>query len=158
MSKKNKKPKAHSNAVVSLREITRETVESILELEVAPKQEEFVATNAESLAEALFSPEAWYRAIYADETPVGFVMLSVKPEVPRYSLWRFMIGAEYQGKGYGKRAVELVIDQVRTMPGAKELLLSYVPGKGNPRKFYQKLGFEETGEVDDDEIVMRLLL
>ena len=157
MSKKNKK-KAHSNAVVSLREITRETVESILELEVAPKQEEFVATNAVSLAEALFSPEAWYRAIYADETPVGFVMLSVKLEVPRYSLWRFMIGAEYQGNGYGKRALELVIDQVRTMPGAKELLLSYVPGKGNPRKFYQKLGFEETGEVDDDEIVMRLPL
>ncbi len=85
-------------------------------------------------------------------------MLSVEPEVPRYSLWRFMIGAEYQGKGYGKRALELVIDHVRTMPGAKELLLSYVPGKGNPRKFYQKLGFEETGEVDDDEIVMRLLL
>ena len=156
MSKK--KPKANSKAVVSLREITRETVESILELEVAPKQEEFVATNAQSLAEALFSPEAWYRAIYADETPVGFVMLSVEPEVPRYFLWQFMIGAEYQGKGYGKRALELVIDHVRTMPGAKELLLSYVPGKGNPREFYQKLGFEETGEMDDDEIVMRLLL
>ncbi len=153
-----KKPKANAKAVVSLREITRETVESILELEVAPKQEKFVATNAVSLAEALFSPEAWYRAVYADETPVGFVMLSVEPEVPRYFLWQFMIGAEYQGKGYGKRALELVIDQVRTMPGAKELLLSYEPGKGNPRKFYQKLGFEETGEVDDDSIFMRLLL
>ncbi|GHP00106.1 N-acetyltransferase [Reticulibacter mediterranei] len=156
MSKK--KTKVSSNAVVSLREITRETVESILELEVTPRQEAFVATNAQSLAEALFSPEAWYRAIYADETPVGFAMLSVKPEVPCYYLWRFMIGAEYQGKGYGKRALELVIAHVRTLPGARELLLSYAPGKGNPRKFYQKLGFEETGEVDDDEIVMRLLL
>jgi diamine N-acetyltransferase len=156
MSKK--KSKANSKAVVSLREITRETVESIIDLEVAPKQENFVASNAQSLAEALFSPEAWYRAIYADETPVGFVMLSVKPEVPRYFLWRFMIGAEYQGKGYGKRALELVIEHVRTLPGAKEFLLSYMPGKGNPGKFYQKLGFEETGEMDDDEIVMRLLL
>jgi diamine N-acetyltransferase len=156
MSKK--KPKANSKAVVSLREITRETVESIIDLEVAPKQEKFVASNAESLAEALFSPDAWYRAIYADETPVGFVMLSIKPEVPHYYLWRFMIGAEYQGKGYGKRALELVIEHVRTLPGAKELTLSYTPGKGSPRKFYQQFGFEETGEWDDDEIVMRLLL
>src|SRR5689334_438492 len=100
MSKK--KSKANSKVAISLREITRETVENILELEVTRKQEAFVATNVQSLAEALFSPEAWYRAIYADETPVGFVMLSVEPEVPRYYLWRFMIGAEYQGKGYGK--------------------------------------------------------
>ena len=144
---------------IALREITKHNLSDILKLKVAPEQERFVAPNAVSIAQAYFDREvAWFRAIYADDTPVGFVMLSVEPVVPRYSLWRFMIGAKYQGKGYGKRAVELVIDHVRTLPGAKELLLSYVPGKGNPRAFYQKLGFEETGEMDDDEIVMRLLL
>ncbi|NER81295.1 MAG: hypothetical protein F6K42_17360 [Leptolyngbya sp. SIO1D8] len=60
---------------VSLREITADTVRTITDLDVAPEQAHFVASNAISLAEALFAPEAWYRAIYHGETPVGFVML-----------------------------------------------------------------------------------
>jgi len=60
---------------VSLREITAETVRTITQLSVAPDQNQFVAPNAVSLAQALFAPEAWYRAIYLGEEPVGFVML-----------------------------------------------------------------------------------
>lgn len=52
----------------------------------------------------------------------------------------------------------LVIDHVRGLPGAKELLTSYVPGEGNPSPFYYKLGFEETGEIEDVEKVLRLEL
>ena len=72
-------PKGHipgTRAVlVSLREITSETVRQITRLSVSPEQQRFVASNAISLAEALFSPNAWYRAIYAGESPAGFVML-----------------------------------------------------------------------------------
>ncbi|MFN7569839.1 MAG: hypothetical protein ACK5TK_00070 [Betaproteobacteria bacterium] len=60
---------------VSLREITADTVRQIIALAVAPEQQRFVASYAVSLAQALFTPEAWYRAIYADEEPAGFVML-----------------------------------------------------------------------------------
>jgi hypothetical protein len=51
---------------VTLREISAATVRQITDLAVAPEQQRFVATNAVSLAEALFTPEAWYRAVYAD--------------------------------------------------------------------------------------------
>ena len=60
---------------VSLREITAETVRRITSLSVNPDQQRFVASNAVSLAEALFSEEAWYRAVYVGESPAGFVML-----------------------------------------------------------------------------------
>ena len=60
---------------VTLRTITAQTVRTIINLQVSPQQRHLVAPNAVSLAEALFHPEAWYRAVYADEDPVGFVML-----------------------------------------------------------------------------------
>lgn len=145
-------------ATVSLREITQETVNSILNLRVTKEQEQFVASNAVSIAQAHFSEDAWFRAIYADETPVGFLMLSDQPDKGAYYLWRFMIDAQHQGKGYGRCALELLIDHVKTRPNAKELFLSHVPGPGSPENFYLKLGFEHTGEQTGEELVMKLTL
>ena len=146
------------DAEVSLREVTAETVRDVCRLTVAPGQERFVAPNSVSIAEAYFCEEAWFRAIYAEETPVGFLMLYDDPQRPEYYLWRFMIAHEHQGKGYGRRAIELLIEHVRTRPKAEELLTSYVPGEGGPEGFYRGLGFEPTGEVDEGEIVVSLRL
>jgi diamine N-acetyltransferase len=141
---------------VSLREITKETLRQVLRLKVAPSQEGFVANNAISIAEAHFSPDrAWFRAIYADGAPVGFLMLEDDPSRPSYFLWRLMIDADHQGRGIGRRAIELLVDHVRTRPGATELLTSCVPGEGGPGPFYEKLGFAYTGDVDEGELVMR---
>lgn len=143
---------------VSLREITEETVNSILNLRVTKAQEQFVASNAVSIAQAHFSSAAWFRAIYADETPVGFLMLADQPDKGEYFLWRFMVDVQHQGKGYGRRALELLIEHVKTRPNAKELFLSHVPGPGSPEDFYRKLNFEHTGEQVDEELVMKLTL
>jgi diamine N-acetyltransferase len=143
---------------VSLREVTADTVREICRLRVAPDQEGFVAPVAVSIAEAYFSPKAWFRAIYAGDTPVGFVMLEDDAEARQYYLWRLLVDAGHQGKGYGRRAVELLCDYVRSRPGATELLTSWVPGERGPEGFYRRLGFELTGEVDEDEVVARLPL
>lgn len=143
-------------APVTLRPVTAATVRAICALEPAESQKRFVAPNAVSMAEASFHDEAWYRAIYSGEEPVGFVMLQLDKKKPEYSVWRFMIAAGRQGRGYGEAAMRRVIEHVRTQPGARELLLSYVPGEGSPEGFYRRLGFEPTGEVADGEVVMRL--
>jgi diamine N-acetyltransferase len=143
---------------VSLREVTAETVRAVCRLEVRPEQRGFVAPNAVSIAQAYFEPRAWFRAVYADDTPVGFVMLHDDPEAPEYYLWRFMIAAEHQGKGYGREALDLVVDYVRSRPRATVLLSSYVPGDEGPGEFYRRYGFTETGEVDEDELVIQLEL
>lgn len=145
-------------AIVELREVTGETVRAICRLEVAPEQTAFVAPNAVSFAEAYFEPKAWFRAIYADDEPVGFAMLSLDPEQPEYYLWRLMIAAGAQGHGYGRAAVRLVVDHVRTLPRATELLVSWVPADGGPEPFYHGLGFIPTGEIHDGEVVARLAL
>jgi diamine N-acetyltransferase len=147
---------------VSLRELTAATFWPVLKLKVAPDQEQFVAPNVTSVAEAYFSDRAWFRGVYAGETPVGFLMIELpdpaagEAERSVYFLWRFMIAAEHQGCGYGRHALELLIDHLRTGRGATRLLTSYVPGEGSPGDFYRRLGFVETGEVEEGERVMAL--
>lgn len=143
---------------VSLREITEDTVRTICDLKVDDSQQKFVAPNAVSIAQAYFSDKAWFRAIYADESPVGFLMLEKDTEKPEYFLWRMMTDDKYQRMGFGYKAMRLLIDYVKTLPRAAELLTSCVPGDGSPEGFYRKLGFERTGEMDGIEAIMRLPL
>src|SRR5947208_1127604 len=98
--------------LISLREITADTVHQITSLSVSPEQQRFVASNAISLAQALFSPDAWYRAIYAGESPAGFVMLydesmrASPPLHPQVALWRFMVDSQFQRRGVGTTALD----------------------------------------------------
>lgn len=149
---------------VTLREVTDENRERVLAVRVAPAQTRFVGTVAEALRDAQDFPEAkpWYRAIYADDEPVGFVMLSwnVTPEPPRiigpWFLWKLLVDERHQRRGYGREAIRLVADIVRAK-GAVELLTSCVQGEGGPEPFYRRLGFSPTGELDENgEIILAL--
>jgi len=152
----NQKPTVEST--VSLREVTENSVREICNLDVSPEQRKFVAPNGTSIAQAYFSDKAWFRAIYADETPVGFLMLEEDPGKPEYYLWRFMIDKRYQGMRFGQRAMELFIAHVVKQPNATELLTSVVQELGGPQEFYEKIGFKLTGEYDDGEAMMSLVL
>ncbi len=140
-------------AQVSLEPLTAETCRAVMKLAVAPSQTGFVASNAVSIAQAHFSEVAWFRGIYAEGVPVGFVMLALNDEP---YLWRLMIDARHQGRGYGRQAMRQIIAFARQRPGAAGMWLSFVPGEGNPSPFYRSLGFVETGEIDEGERVMRL--
>jgi diamine N-acetyltransferase len=150
--------------MIALREITAETVRGIIGLAVAPGQQGFVAPNAVSLAQALFWPEAWYRAICADDAPVGFVMLfdeslrPAPPERPAVGIWRFMIDARFQRCGYGAAALRQVIAHVRAKGAFSVLEVSCVPGPGCPEPFYLRAGFRHTGRLDEGEVVLELPL
>ncbi len=146
------------SAKVTLREISEENLDDVLNLKVAAAQEQFVANNARSIAQAHFSKHAWFRAIYADETPVGFLMIYDDPAGPTYFLWRLMVDERYQKLGFGRQAMDALVKHVKMRPGADALGTSYVPGEGTPGEFYKRLGFVETGEVDEGEIVVTLNL
>ncbi|GIK85735.1 MAG: hypothetical protein BroJett026_12160 [Betaproteobacteria bacterium] len=148
-------------AAVTLREITAETVLAVCRLDVAPAQAGLVAPNAVSIAQAHFEPAAWFRAVCADDEPVGFVMLydptrTPAPEAgPQVAfLWRFMIDARHQGRGYGGRALALAVGHARTLPGVTRLRTSYVERPGNASPLYLRAGFAPTGELDGAEIVL----
>jgi len=144
---------------VSLREITRDTLSAVLRLKVAPEQEQFVASNAQSLAQAHFEPVTpWYRAIYVGDEPAGFAMVEYDLRDEVWFLWRFMVDARFQGRGVGRRAIQMIFDHVRSQPHGTLLLTSCVPAPGGPGPFYEKMGFTYTGEEEEGELVMRRAL
>jgi diamine N-acetyltransferase len=136
---------------VSLREITGKNLGSVLSLEVTEKQKQvYPRSNAYSIAEGHYPPDddpVWIRAIYAGETPVGFLMTSEAPDQGQYFLWRLMIDARHQRKGYGLRAVELLIERIKDSPNPSALVTSHLEDDGDAGTFYKKLGFNYTGEV-----------
>ena len=151
---------------VTLREITAENEQAVRALRTTTAQEKFVSTVADTLSEAERSPNEnpWLRAIYADEQVIGLVMVAwdFVPEPPHadgpYFLWKLIIDAQHQRKGYGREAMRQVIDLVRA-DGAAEIITSYVEGEGNPFPFYERLGFVSRGDLDPEgEIMLRLAL
>ena len=146
---------------VRLEPITEDNVKAVYELTVAPGQEDFVAPNAWSLAQALAEAAiAWPRAIVAGDEVVGFLMLEIDPDEKDgrpYWLWRLMVGAAFQGRGHGAAALALALDEVRRR-GGSEIYTSWVDAEGGPGPFYLKRGFAPTGEIDDEEVVARLVL
>ncbi len=147
--------------MVTLEPIDEGNLAAVFELDVAPSQRGFVARNPWSLAQARAEKDvAWPRAIVADGEVVGFLMLEIDPDDSDgrcFYLWRLMVGAEQQGRGFGARAIAAACDEVRARGGA-ELYTSWVEGEGGPGPFYMKLGFVPTGEIDDGETVARLTL
>ena len=147
-----------ASSTVTLRDITEDNVRPVMRLDVTEVQQNFVAPNSVTIAEPAYATEAWLQAVYADESPVGLLLLSERPSVPRFYLWRFMIDHRFQGLGFGRAAMHHIFDRVRTFPEGAELFLTYVPGDDGPREFYARLGFEDTGVVHGEEHEMRIAL
>ena len=146
---------------VTLREITSQNIKAVLELNVSKGQKKiYPRSNGYSIAEGLFPLDndvVWMRVIYAGDVPVGFVMTSEAPDRGEYLIWRLMVDAKHQGKGYGSRAVKLLIKRIKASPNVKKLVTSHLDGEGNAGPFYQKLGFKYTGEIlQGHEHVMEL--
>jgi diamine N-acetyltransferase len=150
--------------MVSLRPITESNRDAVEALRVSPAQEQFVSGVAESLLEATQEPDgrALYWAVYAEETPVGFVMISDEVGSPDYIphfLWKLLIDERYQGQGFGAATLDLIVEYFRGRPGVDVLWTSAGRGNGSPIAFYERYGFAQTGEiVFDDEVLLRLEL
>ena len=160
--------------MLRLEKVTGKNVWSILKLSVSQEQESFVAPNDVSIIEAYTAiTENGYAfpfGIYEDDIPVGFLMVGFDaddywedaPSIARgnYNLWRLMIDKNYQKKGYGKEAVRLVLEFIKTFPCGKAdfCWLSYEPENEVAKRLYHSFGFAETGEMDGDEIIAVLKL
>lgn len=154
-----------SDVTISLREITEDNAASVRALGTRPDQERFVSSVVDSVADAAEIPEAnpWVRAVYADDLPVGSVMLAtnVDPQpagiIGPWFLWKRLIDHRHQRLGYGHEVMRQLVELIRN-EGATELLTSYARGDGSPVAFYEALGFVPTGAIHDGEVLARLTL
>ena len=160
--------------MVRIEKINAKNVWDILKLHVSKEQEPFVAPNGLSLIEAYIAiignGHAFPFGVFEDEVPVGFVMVGYDvdesfenpPQIAygNYSLWRLMIDEKYQRRGYGRQALRLALEFVRTFPCGKAeyCYLSYEPENAGAKRLYSEFGFQENGEMDGEEIVAVLKL
>jgi diamine N-acetyltransferase len=141
---------------VTLRNITMANFRECLKLEVAEHQKGFVASNMFSLAEAKADSVSHPCAIYSGEAMVGFIMYDFEPKESRGYISRLMVDKQFQGRGYGRAAMKIVIARLTEIPDCREIQTSYAPGNAVAAKLYADLGFETTGEFVDDEAIVRM--
>ena len=149
--------------MVSLKRLSASNRAEAEALSVSPSQEGFVSNVAQSLREAAEHPDAQpiYWVVYDDDVPVGFVMIAdevLSSEYVRHYLWKLLIDERYQGKGYGTVVLDLIVEYFRARPGVEVLTTSAGQGEGSPIPFYERYGFERTGEVDEGEVVLQFKL
>ncbi len=122
-------------------------------------QDKFVSHPIRSLAQAyVYYNQCTPFAIYKDTTIIGYVMVIYDYDEETYNIWHMMIDEKYQGKGYGTEAVELCIDYIKSKPfgESNDIILSCNMNNPHAIHIYEKLGFKDTGERDNDEIIMKL--
>ena len=158
---------------MELVKIDNKNVWNIVKLKVCDDQSNFVAANDYSIIEAYATVSSGYVALpfglYEEETPVGFVMIGYgsigdeeEPQIVNdsYCIWRFMIDERFQGRWLGRKAMEAVLNYIRTYPCGKAdyCWLSYEPENKAAKSLYSKFGFAENGEMDGEEVIAVLKL
>jgi diamine N-acetyltransferase len=147
--------------VVSLRPIDRSNQDAVEGLSVSAAQRQFVSGVADSLREASEHPGAramWW-GVYAEDTPVGFVMISDEVDGPPYIsqyLWKLLIDERYQRRGYGTATLDLIVEYFRGRPGVEAIWTCAGQGEDSPIPFYERYGFEQTGDLWGGEVKLRL--
>lgn len=157
-----------------LKKVDGNNVWDILKLGVSESQKDYVAANDVNIIEAYTAitgnGHAFPFGIYDGDKPVGFLMIGFDvddywtdaPEIAKgnYNLWRLMIDKNHQNRGFGREAVQLALDSIKSLPcGESEYCwLSYEPENEVARRLYRSYGFEETGEMDGEELIAVLKL
>ena len=159
---------------IHLEKILWDDYDKFTRLKVNKEQKDFVAPNADSLIDAYFAMteekmDVYTLGIYYGRKAVGFIMLAYNcpwathyyglPE-KYYYIWRFMIDKKYQGQGFGKEALRLTIEFLKTFPSGKSeaCWLSYEPENEVARNLYLKLGFVERLDLHKEDMEIPAIL
>jgi diamine N-acetyltransferase len=139
---------------VTLRPLTKENWHECIRLQVTDEQKQYVASNLYSIAETRFEPTSVPLVIYAGDEGEEKMVVFVMYDSSDYYIARFMIDSRYQGKGYGRAAMQLLLEQFEREGAYPTATLSYVPGNEIAEHMYETAGFRKTGEMHDGEVVM----
>lgn len=132
---------------MEFREINKSNYWDCMELTIDESQEGFVADNKQSLVEAAYEDGLYTLGIYLEETMIGFVLYDYDETIPGWSMSRFMIGKQFQGKGYGKQAAIAFLEYFKTKHIADKIYISVSLENMVAHKMYSSIGFTEVKEV-----------
>ncbi|MGN7386010.1 GNAT family N-acetyltransferase [Sporosarcina sp. SAFN-015] len=144
--------------MLHLETITKDNWFKAISLRVREDQVNFVASNAVSLAQLNFLENFHAKGIYLGEEMIGFALYGIDEDDHEYWIYRMMIDQKHQGKGYGKEAIQLVINDILANKEERHqtITLSYEPENEHAKRIYEKIGFTEVdGFIISGEQVAR---
>ena len=148
--------------MIEMKLVDESSFQAVLDLKISEADERarFVSSNVRSLADAWLYREngdVFPMAIYWNELVVGFLLLEIDKDEAEYFIWRIMIGQQYQGRGYGRKAVEVLIKKAQMDFACNHIIADYVVGNEKMKHLLTSLGFQETGFIEENnEVAMRL--
>lgn len=146
---------------ICLKPVNESNFLDVFNLKLGDGQDMYVSHPVRSLAQAyIYRDQCQPFGIYAEDKVVGYVMVIYDYDIPEYDIWHMMIDMSHQGKGYGKAALELVLDYIRQKPfgNSDRVALTCNKDNTNALALYKHMGFELTGNADDDELELALTL
>ncbi len=142
--------------MIALKEINRENFWDAISMEVTTEQDDFVTSNAVSIAQSKVQPECIPLAVYDDDLMVGFVMYCIDEDDGEYWIYRMMVDKNYQSKGYGKKSMELLLKRIKEDKSRNKIFLGVHKESIAAVKLYESFGFEFNGQVFGSEHIMKL--
>ena len=142
--------------MITLKKIDTENFWDVISLSLPKEQEELVVSNAVSIAQAYVQAECIPLAIYNDETLVGFIMYCIDRDDGEYWIYRLMVDKVHQNKGYGRSAMEKVIETIKQDKARHKIYLGVDISSGASVHLYKSLGFTFNGQVFGKEHIMVL--
>jgi diamine N-acetyltransferase len=147
--------------LLKLKEINQENWLDVIRLSSGEDQknkifEQNIASNCLSIAQASVSEDWVPKAIYNEETLIGFTMYGYSEELKGYEVCRLMIDYHFQGRGFGKRALQIIVKEIQNQFDCKEILICFVPDNIKAKNLYESIGFENTGKMIEGEVIYSL--
>ena len=139
--------------MIKLKEITEDNWIDAASLYIADEQKEFVAPAIGILARGYVYRDCNARvyAIANDETIVGLALVREFSDEPLgYDLQQFLIGEQYQGKGYGSAALGLILDELLKEKHYDHVEVCVKKEDAEAIHIYEKNGFTDSGYIDED--------
>jgi len=143
---------------IELKVVDRNNWNTCIRLKLKEDQTKFIAPNLYSIAQSKVEPNLLPYAIYANKEMIGFTLIDSEPDPKDLCHWipRLMIDASFQGQGYGKASMKTIIEQMKMMTNIVAIRISFDPDNESARALYLKMGFMDTGEIEDDEVIFEM--
>lgn len=146
---------------IELRKIDENNFLDAFNLKMTKEQEKFVSSPIRSLAQAyVYRNQCQPFGIYNEDSMIGYVLVIYDYDIDEYNIWHMLIDVSYQGKGYGSKALDEILEYIKTKPFGKSNKVTLTCNENNDPglKLYKQKGFIATGNKDDDEIELSLTL
>ncbi len=139
--------------MLRLTEVTEDNWLAVASLSVKDHQKKYLAPAIGILARGYVYRNCNARifVIENDSVPVGLALVREFTEEPLgYELQQFMIDQQYQGRGYGSLALQLILEELRKENHFDHVEVCVKREDTAAIHVYEKLGFVDSGYIDEE--------